>query len=146
MKPMLNTRNEHLEAQIWTHFAFKPTFTPRPELCGGAANGGELPTAETSVRRNTLLLARTRSFASPARKHATHETKTKTKRSRSPGSGLPPGFPLTSDSLTAPLSWLLAPPRWRLISQPASSGRFSFACCLQFVCALAVPSLSLIHI
>jgi hypothetical protein len=30
---------------------------------------------------------RPRSFASPARTHATHETKTKTKRSRSPGYG-----------------------------------------------------------
>ena len=50
------------------------------------------------MRRNTLHLARTRSFASPARTRATHETKTKTKRGRSPGSGLPPGFPLTSDS------------------------------------------------
>ena len=50
----------------------------------------------------TLHLARPRSFASPARTHATHDTKTKTKRSRSPGSGLPPGFPLTSDHLPSP--------------------------------------------
>ena len=33
--------------QIWSHFALKTTYTPRPELRRGAANAGtELPTAE----------------------------------------------------------------------------------------------------
>ena len=93
------------QVQILTHFALKHRIHhvlsfakgPRTEI---------LPTAEASVRRSTLHLALTRSFASPARTHATHETKTKTKRSRSPGSGLPPGFPLTSDS-----KWRLTVPK-----------------------------------
>ena len=75
--------------------ALKPTYTPRPELRKEAANAAELPCGRP--RRNTLHLARTRSFPSPARTHATHETKTKTKQSRSPGSGLPPDFPSTSN-------------------------------------------------
>ena len=80
--------------QIWTHLALKPTCTPRPELRKGAANSRRTSHSRGRPRRNTLHLARTRSFASPARTHATHETKTKTKRSRSPGSGLPSRLPL----------------------------------------------------
>ena len=44
------------------------------------------------------------------RQNTTHEMKTQTERSRSPGSGWPPGFPLTSDQ--SPLELGVAPNWW----------------------------------
>ena len=84
--------------QIWTHFALKPTHTPRPELRKEAANEAQLPTAE--VGPGGTLCTSHAPAASPRPLARTPLTKRKRRRNEADLAvqGCLPGFPLTSDS------------------------------------------------
>ena len=65
----------------------------KPQSSDGAA-AGNVASRGTSVEEAPLPLTPSRSFASPARTHGTHDTNTKRNRNRFPGCGF---FPPTSD-------------------------------------------------
>ena len=81
-----------------TDFLLKPTsfFSKhtKPKSSAGGAAAGNVASRGTSVEEAPLPLTPSRSFASPARTHGTHDTNTKRNRNRFPGCGF---FPPTSD-------------------------------------------------
>ena len=84
---------------LQTNFLLKPTsfFSKhtKAKSSDGAAAGGNVASRGTSVEEARLPLTPSRSFASPARTHGTHDTNTKRNRNRFPGCGF---FPPTSDT------------------------------------------------
>ena len=79
-----------------TVFLLKPTsfFSKHTKPKSSAGVGGNVASRGTSVEEAPLPLTPSRSFASPARTHGTHDTNTKRNRNRFPGCGF---FPPTSD-------------------------------------------------